>query len=261
MHPQKSEAIILQHIDYGESDRIVTFFTPEQGLLKGFARAARKSRKRFGAALEPFSGVRLIWRQRPNSSLVNLQEAELLDLRDGLRRDLKALALAAYGCELVAALFGEGGAHPEVYAMLKSLLDQLDVDGGCAEYRLLLELRLMRLSGHEPHLLHCAVCGGALPEQVHFSAEQGGSLCPACRVPGAQPVSLATLGSLARCRETPADRFAGFHLGATTLGEGAPLCTAALDAQLPRRIKSREFLDRLEPLPAAPRPSDGGGHS
>ena len=53
MKPEVSSAIILHHTDYGEADRIVTFLTPDHGRLKGFARAARKSRKRFGAALEP----------------------------------------------------------------------------------------------------------------------------------------------------------------------------------------------------------------
>jgi len=261
MHPQQSEAIILQHLDYGESDRIVTFFTPGHGLLKGFARGARKSRKRFGAALEPFTNVGLIWQRRPNSSLLALQEAELISLRDGLRRELKALALASYACELVAVMFGEGEGHDDVYRLLNSLLDQLEQDGGCAEYRLLLELRLLRLSGHEPHLLHCSNCGGGLPSEVYFNVEHGGSLCPACQVPGSMRVALTTLGSLARCRETRPDLFAGFRLGSTTLEEGTPLCTAALDRQLPHPLKSRAFLDSLGPLPAVPRPHGEGRDS
>jgi len=246
---QITDAIILRHTDYGEADRIVSFFTPGAGLVKGFARGARKSRKRFGAALESFARVRLTWQLRGGSALVSLREAELVSLRDGLRRDLRAVALAGYACELVEMLFGEGGSHPEVFALLDSLLARLEADGARAEYRLLLELRLLRLSGHEPHLLHCAVCGGGLPETTAFSARHDGSLCPVCLVPGARPVALTTLGSLARCRQTPPDRFDGIRLGARTLGEGAPLVSEALDLVLPRPPKSRAFLERLGPLP------------
>jgi DNA repair protein RecO (recombination protein O) len=258
MHPQSSDVIILRHTDYGEADRIVSFFSREHGLQKGFARGARKSRKRFGAALEPFASVRLIWQQRSTSSLLSLQEGDLLALRDGLRKDLKTLALASYACELIEVFFGEGGAHPEVFVMLENLLDQLDQDGARAEYRLLLELRLLRLSGHEPHLLHCSDCGGGLPEETQFHAAHGGSLCPVCAVPGGRRVSRSTLGSLARCRETEVVSFAGFRLGAKTLGEGAPIISDALELQLPRGLKSRAFLDQVGPLPGVEKPADKG---
>ena len=95
-----SQAIILHHTDYGEADRIVTFLTPDQGRLKGFARAARKSRKRFGAALEPFAEVQLHWAARSSGDLVSLRDAELVTLRSGLHSDLETLTLAGYGCEL-----------------------------------------------------------------------------------------------------------------------------------------------------------------
>ncbi|TYO96395.1 DNA replication and repair protein RecO [Geothermobacter ehrlichii] len=255
--PRTTDAIILRHTDYGEADRIVSFFTPDDGLVKGFARGARKSRRRFGAAFEPFSLVRLVWRPRPGSALVSLREAELVSLRAGLRNDLKAMALAGYACELVEMLFGEGGCHPEVFRLLDTLLAQLERNGARAEYRLLLELRLLRLSGHEPHLLHCAVCGGSLPDDARFSARHDGSLCSACAVPGARPVALTTLGSLARCRETAVDRFDGIRLGTRTLGEGAPLVTEALEQMLPHPLKSRVFLDHLGPLP----PVSAGGET
>ena len=78
MSSQVSSAIILRHIDYGEADRIVTALTPDHGRLKGFARGARHSRKRFGAALEPFAEVRLHWSARPGGELVSVREAELV---------------------------------------------------------------------------------------------------------------------------------------------------------------------------------------
>ena len=52
---QKTKAIVLRSIDYGESDRILTFLTDDFGKLKGIAKGARRSRRRFANALEPFS--------------------------------------------------------------------------------------------------------------------------------------------------------------------------------------------------------------
>ncbi|MBW2206889.1 MAG: recombination protein O N-terminal domain-containing protein, partial [Deltaproteobacteria bacterium] len=42
-----SPAIIMRIREFGEADLFVTFFTPDRGRLKGVAKGARRSRKRF----------------------------------------------------------------------------------------------------------------------------------------------------------------------------------------------------------------------
>lgn len=242
-------AIILRHSDYGEADRIVSFLTAEHGRLRGFAKAARRSRKRFGTALEPFAEVLMHWTTRPGHELVSLREAELVSLHHGLRRDLASLALAGYGCELVELLFADSGPAPELFAMLQAFLRHLDSEGFSTEVRLLLELRLLQLAGYVPHLQHCAACFGALSVGlVGFSAAAGGSLCRACggeRLP--LRVDRLTLGSLGRILRTPQTLFAGFHLSPTSLREGLLLLTDALAAHLGRPPKSLAFLQSVLP--------------
>jgi len=50
-----SEAVVLRTWPVHESDLIVSFFTRDYGRMKGVAKAALKSRKRFGGALEPMT--------------------------------------------------------------------------------------------------------------------------------------------------------------------------------------------------------------
>lgn len=242
-----SPAIILRHTDYGEADRIVTCLTPDQGRLKGFARAARKSRKRFGASLEPFAEVQLHWAPRGGGELVSLRQADLVRLRAGLRRDLETLTLAGYGCELVETLFDDSGAAAELFHLLQAFLDHLDQQGYSPEARLLLEIRLLSLAGYVPHLQHCATCFGPLPEgPVGFAARSGGSLCPACG--GRQAplqVDRMTLGSLGRILLTPLERFDGFRLSAQSLHQGLAVLDDALAAHLQRPLKSRVFLAQI----------------
>lgn len=241
------EAIVLNHVNYGEADRIVSFFTEEQGLLKGFARNSRKSRKRFGAALEPFSQVRIQWIAATRGDLGTLQEAELLDLRAGLRRNVNSLALAAYGCELVETLLGEKQAQPEVFTLLRAFLDHLARHGLSREARLLFDLRMLALNGYIPHLLHCSSCNGPLPEgQVTFSAGRGGSLCSHCNVKGdSLQVSAMTLGTLARSLKAPVILFEGFRFSEQTLMEGTALLWASLRPHLHRPLKSLSFMEQM----------------
>jgi len=245
MRIHASDAIVLRHVDYGEADRIVTFFTRDCGLLKGFARGARKSVKRFGAALEPLAEVRLFWSEG-RGGLPSLKEAELERLRVGLRRDLHILTLAGYGCELIEELFGEGESHPEVYTLLQAYRDYLDGGGAAVIGRFLLELRALNLAGYIPHFLHCAECGGPLPEVFGFDALRGGSLCPGCGPGVGVEVQLQTIGSLARSLLTPVGLFTGFRFSAPTLTEGRRILADALSGHLSRPLRTARFLERFD---------------
>ena len=242
---QRCEALVLRHIDFGEADRIVRLLTVDFGLQKGFARAARKSRKRFGSSLEPFSQVIVHWRVG-KGSLWSLQETELLNSRTGLRSDLHSLATASYGVELVELLVEEAVAYPLVYELLCSFLDYLAQGGDVDVARLLLELRLVYLLGYIPHLLHCSECLKIFAaEPVRFDAERGGSLCLACAGPTGIDVDLKTIGSLARTLNVSHRQFSGFKFGAITRDEAGRMLGQVLSQVLPREPKSLKFLQQL----------------
>ncbi len=56
---KQSEAIVLRSYPLREADLLVSFFTRQEGKLRGVARAAKKSKKRFGGSLEPLTRVTL----------------------------------------------------------------------------------------------------------------------------------------------------------------------------------------------------------
>ena len=237
-----SVALVLRHIDYGEADRIVSLFTAGLGLQKGFARSARKSRKRFGAALEPFSQV-IVHSRTGRGQLWTLQDVELLSSRSGLRTELQRLALASYSVELVELLIEEGESHPQIFELICAFLDFLDQGGDLGTARLLLELRLIYLLGYIPHLLHCSECLKIfVDEPVRFDAVRGGSLCLGCAAGAGMEVGLGTIGSLARTLKVGHQHFSGFRFGEQTLQEAGKMFAQVLSGVLPRPLKSLKFL-------------------
>jgi DNA repair protein RecO (recombination protein O) len=243
--PRNSPAIVLRQIDYGESDLIVSLLTSELGVLRGYARGARKSIKRFGPALEPFSQIEIRW-QPGRGELLTLLDADIVSTRQGLRLSLTNLALAAYAVEVLEMLLQEGEEQSELYSLLQGYLDYLSVQGDPALARLLFELRLVQHLGYIPHLLHCSECfalfGGG---DIAFDPVRGGSLCDTCS-DGKSPLSvgLGTLGSLSRSLQTPIGLFDGFHFGSRTLKEGAIMMALILESVLPKMPKSLRFLQQ-----------------
>ena len=239
------EAVVLRHTNYGESDRILTLFTAEFGLQKGFAKAARKSRKRFGATLEPFTQAIFQWKKGKGAFWL-LQDAELISSRLGLRDDLKTLALASYGVELVVLLLEEEEAHQLIYELLCSFLDYLEQGGDGLIAKLLFELRLIYLLGYMPHLLHCSECLKIFNhELIRSDSNRGGSLCLDCAGSTGLAIDIATMGSLARTLKVAHRQFEGFHFSQKTLQEAELILSQVLQQILPREPKSLKFFSQL----------------
>jgi recombinational DNA repair protein (RecF pathway) len=73
-----SEAVVLRTWPVHEADLIVSFFHARLRRVRGVAKSALKSRKRFGGALEPMTVARAWFAERPRQELVRLDQLEIL---------------------------------------------------------------------------------------------------------------------------------------------------------------------------------------
>src|ERR1700728_2007447 len=61
-----------------EADEIVSLFTRNYGRIRGVAKAAAKSRRRFGGALQPMTWVSASYVEKPKQELVRLDACEVI---------------------------------------------------------------------------------------------------------------------------------------------------------------------------------------
>src|SRR5260370_39126246 len=76
---KESEAVVLRTYPLGEADLLVTLFTRTEGKVRGVARAAKKSQRRFGGALEPLTYVRAFYEDRERQELSRVDALEVLE--------------------------------------------------------------------------------------------------------------------------------------------------------------------------------------
>ena len=177
----KTPAIVLKSRKWGEADRIVTFYTFRFGKLRGVARGARRLKSRFGSALEPFVHGELNLFEKRGDSLYRITGADIRDSFAGLRDDLARMSAAARMANLVAAVTGEGDAHPGIFDTLLSGLRVLRDGHDPALTALLFQIKLLGETGFRPQTDHCATCGdghGRMSGQ--FSPLAGGLVCASC---------------------------------------------------------------------------------
>ena len=164
-----SEAVILRTWPVHEADLIVSFFTRDYGRLKGVAKSALKSRKRFGGALEPMTLARAWFAERPRQELVRLDQLEILQSPLSRAVDGARLAALSFYAELLDEILPEHDPQDAVYRLLVSVLDHTTAATSedvplCGPWMPLtyFSLWMTRLMGLLPDLAHCIVCGEAL---------------------------------------------------------------------------------------------------
>ena len=239
MNLEKLQAFVLSNSDYGESDRIVSLFTLEYGRLKGFARGARNSRKRFGPALEAFARIDLQLNYK--EGLSSLRSADVITLYSGIRGALDAIAHALYACELVDCLTPEGQPLPRLYRMLATYLEHLDschVDDADRRH---FEINLLNILGYRPSLEECSRCGSDFGERGALVQQGGELVCHFCAGTGRR-ISPSALKGLGFCLTT--SRFGIVQFDPEALQLAGALLDESLATHSARKFKSLEFLQQ-----------------
>jgi len=182
--PSKTvEAVILQVKPYGEADLIVDFFSFSRGRIKGIAKGAQKSRKRFIHCFQPLNLVRLTFFEKQNYSLARIDQGELIEPFSGIRKDFRKWGEAAYLCEMIQAFFAVGDPQPEVFELIQEALGLIAQDRPEKEIFPIVRIRLLKAAGYGFYLEGCLGCGKKvedIPNPV-FSFSGGGVFCPLCQ--------------------------------------------------------------------------------
>jgi DNA repair protein RecO (recombination protein O) len=157
----KADAVILNTFDYAESDRIVTFFTKEEGKLGGIAKGARRSRRRFVGNLEPLSRTGLLYHYNPASELVRVEDSTLIDGYPGLKGDIERLAAGSCLVELASEMTREGQRNAALFELLTGFLELFNESGPTEVLLRFFEVKLLKAVGYMPRLDSCVVCSAA----------------------------------------------------------------------------------------------------
>ncbi|MBN2418669.1 MAG: DNA repair protein RecO [Deltaproteobacteria bacterium] len=183
MNINSSASIIMRVKDYGESDLLITFFTPAEGKIKGIAKGARRSKARFVNCLDIFSLVNLEYSQKKKESLHFIHSGKLLDAFPGLRKDYNTLIKASYMIELTEMLFPWQLPDRGMFEILKKSLETLDRGENPGIVPVCFELAAMSLGGYGINIEKCSICGRKYMGHgtAVFRPDKGGIACMKCQ--------------------------------------------------------------------------------
>lgn len=182
----KATGIILKGMPMGESDRLVTVLTKEQGLIRAIAPGARKHKSKLAGRSGLFVVNDLFFSK--GKSLDKLIQAETIRSFPGLSKDLAKLTASQYLAEIVLSLALSDHPQAEIYYLLIEHLGRVEAADKSNILACLAQatFHFLAMAGVAPDVFRCCISRAPLtpdisdPDwQVGFSVSAGGAVIPA----------------------------------------------------------------------------------
>jgi DNA repair protein RecO (recombination protein O) len=252
---KRTEGIVLRTIPFGEADLIVTYLTPNFGLLKLFAKSPRKIRSRFGSSLEPLTRSKISFWGKEDAALPRLTQADIIHPFQPIRENLNCLLRISEMIELIINFVPEREGNIRVYTLLLDTLRDIEDNllpagvqkigkGGFRNEDLVVnhyKIKFLEFVGFAPKLDACGRCGKS---GYCFYLSQGSILCETCARGVDSPIKLspAVLRFYSDLRTWDAVKIKRIRPSASLLSELTGLINMHIKYVLSKPLKSEAFI-------------------
>ena len=242
---RESEAIVLRSYPLREADLLVTLFTRAEGKVRGVARSAKKSKRRFGGALEPLTYVRAFYDVREGQELARLDACEVLE--SPLAAEVGYARAVALGhiAELLDELLPDRESNDAIFRLALSVLHVLT---GAEIWMPVtyFDLWLTRLVGFLPELTECIVCGRGLDgSRAWFHALADGLTCADDKRLASSELSSESRGLAAQMFRVPVENFVGMTWPKSQCADLRKFLIQILERHIEKKLVTAGMLEKL----------------
>lgn len=246
----ESDALILTSRDHGESDRILTIYSNENGKFSAIAKGANRSKRRFVNKLEPFSFLRITYQNSKGRGLAFLKEAELHASFINLRQNYSRYATASVMQEILLQSIGEKEQDHQIFKLTLWAFHSLDTGKPPRDTLFFYLIRLFDLLGYRPGLSACLNCGTATGATTSFSFNYstGGLVCANCTsidYSTQTTLSHGTINILNKALELPMEQLHRLKLSTIAQKEAGQLLHRYTRTLLQRELQSWKIFETV----------------
>lgn len=180
MEEIKIKGIVVKSKDYKDSDKIVTIFSAEKGLISARVRGVKKNKAKLVFAVQPFAFVEFVLVCRDN--FYTVINATSIDQFFDITADFDKYILMLACLEVIEKSVKENSQEPELFLLLLSILKAVCYDGVSPMVAFIkFMLDALNCLGLKVETKYCASCSKTLHKNVYnFSYEFNGLLCGHC---------------------------------------------------------------------------------
>jgi len=241
---QHITAIVIHVADQGESDKLVTFYTPQLGKLTAIAKGAKRSIKRFINKLELFSLLSITYHDQYTIPIIS--EADLINSHLTIRHTYSSYVQGILMCELIRNWTHENDTDETLFQYVMWFLSHLNRAHKGINYLLLFLAKFYNQLGFQPSISGCSSCGRLDPMlgPFSFNPSTGGIICQKCSSDAQPliPLSISTVKLLQKAFELPINKLSRLHFMAKSSSEALHLFKRYDRFLLDRELQSWAFI-------------------
>lgn len=176
----KTKGIIIKAVDYKDSDKIVTIFSADFGLIKARVRGVKKAKAKLAFAIQPFAFVEFMLTQK--GGFYTVINATSIDQFFNITLDFDNYIFMLGALEICEKTVKENDPQNSLFLLLLNSLKSVCYDGTNSMYVFIkFMIESMKLLGFNLELETCACCGEKLSQnKFPFSYDFNGMLCTKC---------------------------------------------------------------------------------
>ncbi len=252
------KGLVIRTVDIKESDRLITIFTEEMGLVSALARGARSLKSRQMSSTMQFCYGSFVLCKRGEHYWI--KEASLIESFFGIRNSIEGLALASYIAEVLSDIAVAQAEKDLLRLSLNSLYAISEKKCSLDKVKAAFEIRAASIIGFMPDVLSCSRCGEKLGN-FYFKIMDGTLFCYACQQKANseheetdvsvynQTVCILTEGAkiaLGYCIHAPLQKIFSFKISDEDMMIFSRAAEEYLINQLERSFKSLDFYKEVK---------------
>lgn len=231
----KTNGIVLRETEYKDNDKLLTVLTKDFGKRTFRARGVKSARSRMRSACQFLAYSEFTVLETKERCVIT--EAVTQELFSELQTDIELFYLASYFVQLTDAVAQEGDEAGDLLSLLlNALYAMAKLKRPQRLVKAVFELRLACISGFQPDLGGCALCGRM--DCDRFNVSQGVLQCSTCRAEGLDglrmPLSAGTLAAIRFIVEGDPKKLFSFRLSDAGLAELNAIAESYLILRLER---------------------------
>lgn len=243
---------IIRGFSHGETSRIITIFTAEQGKVKCVAKGVKKTSSRKGSTIQLFSLISGNLYLKEHAELGTLGAYETIDDYSQIGSDIHKFGYVSAFCEIIDKSLQLGQPQPELFELTGQFLG-LSIKADNESIKTLFWaafLKTLQAMGYDPELNACVSCQKPNPTRAaYYSPELGGIICskdiPKGQIPA--KISATALGALRQFASLPLQEVAENQYASSIYKEIERFIFSFADYHmgLHPNLKSFKFLSQL----------------
>ncbi len=252
------KGLVIRTVDLKESDRLITIFTDELGIVSAMAKGARSLKSRQMSSTMQFCYSSFVLYKKGESYWI--KESSLIESFFGLRNSIEGLALAAYIADVLNDITVAESERDLLRLSLNSLYAISEEKYPLDKIKAAFEIRAAAIIGFMPDALACNICGERSGDFI-FNIMGGYITCFSCRDKAEKErrepespyeshiVSLLTEGAkiaLGYCIYSPLEKIFSFKISDEDMELFSKASEEYLINQLERSFKTLEFYKEVK---------------